>query len=78
MRSKVSDNLKKYLLGSRVAALGGVISLIKSDLKEAIADYMTLDGDVSVTADLDEITGDVIFDIRFAAKEVYDSGDVLK
>lgn len=78
MKSKVSDNLKKYLLGSRVAALGGVISLIKNDLKEAIADYMTLDGDVSVTADLDEITGDVIFDIKFAAKEVYDSGDVLK
>lgn len=78
MRSKVSENLKKYLLGSRVAALGGVISLIKSDLRESLADYMTLDGDVSVTADLDEITGDVLFNISFAAKEVYDSGDVLK
>lgn len=78
MRNKVSDNLKKYLLGSRAAALGGVISLIKSDLRESLADYMTLSGEVSVTADLDEITGDVLFNITFAAKEVYDSGDVLK
>lgn len=77
-RNNVSDNLKKYLLGSRAAGLTGVISLIKNDFGQILADYMTLNGDIVITADLDEVTGDVIFNISFSAKEVYDSGDVLK
>ncbi|HIV64211.1 MAG TPA: hypothetical protein H9693_05570 [Firmicutes bacterium] len=78
MKAAISDSLKKYLLGSRVGALGGVIASLKSDLKELISNYMTLRSDIGVTADIDEITGAVVFGVTFSADEIYDSGDVLR
>lgn len=78
MRTTVSESLKKYLLGARTNALSGVIASIRSDLIALLSDYMTLAGDVKISADIDEITGDVLFGIKFAATEIYDSGDVLR
>ncbi len=78
MRTTVSDSLKKYLLGARTSALSGVIASIRSDMISLLSDYMTLDGDIKINADIDEITGDVLFGIKFAATEIYDSGDVLR
>lgn len=80
MRSNtnISNNLKKYLLGNRVSALSGVITSLRADLKDLLGEYMTTDGEIVVSADMDEISGRVIFNISFAAKEIYEAGTVLK
>lgn len=76
--TNISNNLKKYLLGNRVAALSGVITSLRADLKELLADYMTTDGEIAVSADMDEVSGRVVFNVSFAAKEIYEAGTVLK
>ncbi len=78
MKKDISNNLKKYLLGNRIAALRGVISSLKADLKAILGDYVKTDGDISITADMDEISGRVVFNISFAAREIYEAGTVLK
>ena len=45
-------------------------------MKAAISD--SLRSDIGVTADIDEITGAVVFGVTFSADEIYDSGDVLR
>ncbi len=77
-KNDISESLRKYLLGNRLAALSAVITSLKADLKSLLADYMITDGDISFTADMDEEGGRVVFDISFAAREIYEAGAVLK
>ncbi|MBQ7227571.1 MAG: hypothetical protein IJX05_04160 [Clostridia bacterium] len=77
MRNNVSDNLKKYLFSSKVGSLNSIIESLKSDLTAVLTEYMEIDGDLSVFADIDE-EGDVNFRIAFSADEIYENGEVIR
>ena len=77
MRNNVSDNLKKYLFSSKVGSLNSIIESLKSDLTAGLTEYMEIDGDLSVFADIDE-EGDVNFLIAISADEIYENGEVIR
>ena len=78
MNTDVSDKLKKYLLGTKVRSMTALITLMKADLRELLSEYMSLTGEMSVVADIDESGTEVLFHIDFCADEVYDAGNLLE
>ncbi len=78
MRSTVSENLKKYLLGAKVRSLSSLLVLLKSDLRNLLEEYMKLSGEIKVLADIDEDGGDVLFSLSFSASEIYETGQILQ
>lgn len=78
MRSTVSENLKKYLLGAKVRSLSSLLVLLKSDLRNLLEEYMKLSGEIKVLADIDEDDGDVLFSLSFSASEIYETGQILQ
>lgn len=78
MRSTVSENLKKYLLGAKVRSLSSLLVLLKSDLRNLLEEYMKLSGEIKVLADIYEDGGDVLFSLSFSASEIYETGQILQ
>lgn len=78
MRTTVSENLKKYLLGAKVRSLSSLLVLLKSDLRNLLEEYMKLSGEIKVLADIDEDGGDVLFSLSFSASEIYETGQILQ
>ncbi len=78
MRSTVSENLKKYLLGAKVRSLSSLLLLLKSDLRALLGEYMKLSGELKMLADIDESGGDVMFTLSFSASEIYETGQLLQ
>lgn len=78
MRSTVSENLKKYLLGAKVRSLSSLLVLLKSDLRNLLEEYMKLSGEIKMLADIDEDGGDVLFSLSFSASEIYETGQILQ
>ncbi len=78
MRSTVSENLKKYMLGAKVRSLSSMLVLLKSDLRTLLGEYMKLSGDLKVLADIDEEGGDVLFSVSFSASEIFETGRLLQ
>lgn len=78
MKTTISENLERYLFGNRAHALAGVLTALRGDLRELLENYVRLDGEIAIKADMDDIGGNAVFRISFAAREIYDCGTVLK
>lgn len=76
--SKVAEKkLKTYVIGSKVRAVSEVLQVLKSDFDRLLKNYMSLSEDIKIYADLNESTGNIVFNVQFETKEIYDIGKVL-
>ena len=78
MKTDVSERLKRYLLGAKVKSMTSLLALLKSDLRKMLSDYMSLTGEMTVTADINDEGSEVLFHIDFRADEVYDAGELME
>ena len=73
----IKERLRQVMLNDRVGGIETLLTVLKSDLKTLLLNYMTLDAnDVQITADLLE-SGGCEFIIKARAERLIDPGKML-